>query len=168
MFHRERASGMPIIRYIVWVGTSLVALLFLVGWLVPPAEPEPVAHTMDKPEIRIASLQRPPERVFIDTNQPTIVPAPAPAADVVQPQAAQAATLEAYAAAPRPSPVVEMDRHGRKAARRHGSKVAARQSPSPGPPSMTSEGSARTFALTKLSFADIVSGRLVKSLLHLQ
>src|ERR1700687_467087 len=48
------------------------------GKLVPPAPlPEPAHEAIDVPVIRITSIQRPPERVVIDTNQPTIVPPPA-------------------------------------------------------------------------------------------
>src|ERR1700692_415934 len=68
---------MPITRYHVWVGTSLLALLFAANWFLPQSSPETTHEAIDKPVIRIASIQQPPERVFIDTNQPTIVPPPA-------------------------------------------------------------------------------------------
>ena len=32
---------MPIVRYIVWVGTSLLALLFVANWFPPESLPEP-------------------------------------------------------------------------------------------------------------------------------
>ena len=156
---------MPIGRYIAWVGSSLVALLFLVNWLVPQSEPEPVARTIDKPVIRITSMQQPPERVVIDTSQPTIIPPPMLVGDVVK---AQSAPMESYASAAQPPLFVEVEKKRRKAARRQGSKVAVKQLSLPSTPSVTSGGLARPGPLTKLSFADIISGRLVKSLLNLR
>jgi hypothetical protein len=67
---------MPIERYIAWVGASLLALLFLADWCLPQSLPEPARDAIDKPVIRIATIQQAPERVFTDTSQPTIVPPP--------------------------------------------------------------------------------------------
>ena len=67
---------MPIGRYIAWVGASLFALLFVVDWYLPKSSPEPARDAINRPVIRIASIQHPPERIVIDTNQPTIVPPP--------------------------------------------------------------------------------------------
>ncbi len=64
---------MPIGRFIIWVGTSLLALLFVADWCLPKSLPEPARDAIDKPVIRIASIQQPPERIVIDTSQPTIV-----------------------------------------------------------------------------------------------
>ncbi|HZC97170.1 MAG TPA: hypothetical protein VE267_13765, partial [Bradyrhizobium sp.] len=68
--------GMPIGRYIAWVGATLLALLFAADWYLPKSLPEPPVDPIDRPVIRIASVQKPPERVVIDTSQPTIVPPP--------------------------------------------------------------------------------------------
>jgi hypothetical protein len=68
---------MPIVRYMVWVGTSLLVLLFVANWCLP-VPPREAHQAIDKPVIRIASVQRPPDPVVIDTNQPTIVPPPKP------------------------------------------------------------------------------------------
>jgi hypothetical protein len=65
---------MPIGQYIAWVGTLLLALLFVADWYLPKSLPEPAGDAIVKPVIRIASIQQPPERVVIDTSQPTIVP----------------------------------------------------------------------------------------------
>jgi hypothetical protein len=67
---------MPIVRYIVWVGTSLLALMFVANWFLPESLPEPAPEASNRPVIRIASIQQPPERIDIDTSQPTIVPPP--------------------------------------------------------------------------------------------
>src|ERR1700676_4589210 len=73
----QREIVMPIVRYIVWVGASLLTLLFAASWYLPEAPREAAAQeAIDKPIIRIASAQHPPESVFIDTDQPTIVPPP--------------------------------------------------------------------------------------------
>jgi hypothetical protein len=65
---------MPIGRYIAWVGASLVALLFVADWCLPKSLPEPARDAINRPVIRIASIRQPPERMVIDTSQPTIVP----------------------------------------------------------------------------------------------
>jgi hypothetical protein len=44
---------MPIIRYVVWVGTSLLAVLLVANWFLPDP-PREVAHEgVDAPVIRI-------------------------------------------------------------------------------------------------------------------
>jgi hypothetical protein len=68
---------MPIGRHIAWVSTSLLALLFAANWFLPQSLAEPTGDEIDRPVIRIASIQQPPERIVIDTNLPTIVPPPA-------------------------------------------------------------------------------------------
>jgi hypothetical protein len=74
---------MPVGRYIAWVGTSLLALLFMADWCLPKSLPEPSGDAINRPVIRIASIQRPPEHIVIDTNQPTIVPPPTLVEDAV-------------------------------------------------------------------------------------
>jgi hypothetical protein len=108
---------------------------------------------IDEPVIRIASAQRPPESVFIDTSQPTIVPPPIPAESAIPdvPSPLQSsASME-------PAPVmVGVDQknlkkqnktrvavHKPPPVRTH--VVAANSPPSPIPP-------------TRLSFQDVVSG----------
>ena len=78
---------MPIVRYIAFVGTSLLALLLVANWFLPEPPPEPAHEAIDKPIIRIASVVHPPERVVIDTNQPTIVPPPTLFRDAVRSRA---------------------------------------------------------------------------------
>ncbi len=67
---------MPIRRYMVWVGTALLAVLFVANWFLPQSLAEPATHEITKPVIRIASMQQPPERIIIDANIPTIVSPP--------------------------------------------------------------------------------------------
>ena len=156
---------MPIGRYVTWVGTLLLALLFVVDCLVPKSEPEPAARAINKPVIRIASIQQPPERIVIDTSQPTIVPPPMLVEDGVQ---GQATPLQSYASATPPPTTTDVYKKTRKAVKRHESKVAAKQPSLPSTRSVAIGGSSTTVPLTKLSFADIISGQLVRSLLNLR
>ncbi|TQF36169.1 hypothetical protein UNPF46_23035 [Bradyrhizobium sp. UNPF46] len=78
---------MPIFRYFLFVGGALLALLFAADYSLPS---QPVARAVatagnDQPLIRIRSDRHLPERVVIDTTQPTIVP-PAVKTAAVAPQ----------------------------------------------------------------------------------
>ncbi|WP_407118815.1 hypothetical protein [Bradyrhizobium sp. LMG 9283] len=81
---------MPIFRYFIFVGGALLGLLFVADFVFPAA---PVAQAVatasnDQPLIRIRSNRHLPERVVLDTSQPTI--------------AAPAVKTAAVAAAPQP------------------------------------------------------------------
>ncbi|MBR0778534.1 hypothetical protein JQ543_26900 [Bradyrhizobium diazoefficiens] len=67
---------MPLIKYFSFVGSALVLLLIGLGWCLPQQAAEPAGGSTDRPAIRIASTERLPERVIIDTSLPTIVPPP--------------------------------------------------------------------------------------------
>lgn len=89
---------MPIFRYFVYVGGALLALLFAVSYMVPAA---PVAQAVasasnDQPLIRIRSDRHLPERVVLDTTQPTIA-APVVKTAVAAPQPPDAASAAALA-----------------------------------------------------------------------
>lgn len=66
---------MPIARYFIVVGSALVVLLLIAGWSLP--EPLPSvserSEIIDRATIRIRSERKWPEKVVLDTNQPTIV-----------------------------------------------------------------------------------------------
>jgi hypothetical protein len=151
----RREMVMPIGRYIAWVGTSLLALLFVADWCLPKFLPEPARDAIDKPVIRIASIQQPPERIVIDTSQPTIVPPPTLVRDAVP---GAPSRLQSYASAAPPPTVVDVDQKKRKVIKRQGPKVAAYQPPLVSAPVAASGGSATTVPLTKLSLTDIISG----------
>jgi|tagenome__1003787_1003787.scaffolds.fasta_scaffold20684151_2 hypothetical protein len=156
---------MPIGRYVIWAGTLLVALLFLLDWLVPKPMPDPAAaRTMDKPVIRIASVEQPPEPIVIDTSQPTIVPPPMLVEDVVQ---SQLSPLQSYAAATLPAAPIEVEKKGRKAVKRQVPKIAGKQPALPRSPSTPKGISSATVSTTTSTFADLISGRLVRSLFGL-
>ena len=77
---------MPVLRYFVFVGGALLALLFVSDAYFPKLPDEVRADTgVDKSIIRIHSDRKWPERVVFDTNQPTIVPAPTTTASVQVP-----------------------------------------------------------------------------------
>ena len=82
--------ALPLAKYFGFIGSALAALLFIANWFLP----EPPAAFRDRPEIidkaviRIRSAHKWPEKVILDTSQPTIVP---PA--VEEPPAAQSVRL---------------------------------------------------------------------------
>jgi len=79
-------TAVPFLRYLVFVGGALIALLFAADWVWPsaPSAPAQQASTESPVEqtIRIHSARRWPDKIDFDTTQPTIVP-PAPAVPVV-------------------------------------------------------------------------------------
>jgi hypothetical protein len=156
---------MPIGRYIAWVGASLVALLFMADWCLPKSFPERSRDATNRPFIRIASIQQPPERIVIDTSQPTIVPPPTLVEDAVPVEPSQ--PLQSYASAPPPPTVVNVDQKTRKVVKPRGPKVATYQKPLASTPVAASGTSAAPVPLTRLSFTDIISGQLVRNLFNL-
>lgn len=79
---------MPVFRYFMFVGGALLALLFAADFVWPPS---PSAQTVasagyDQPLIRIRSDRHLPERVVLDTSQPTIAPPVVKTAAVAAPQ----------------------------------------------------------------------------------
>src|SRR6266481_6762487 len=81
---------MPTARYFIIVGGTLAALLFIAGWCLPtpPAMFVDQPPALDRAIIRIKSDRKWPEKVVLDTSQPTIAP---PA--VEEPPAAQSVRL---------------------------------------------------------------------------
>jgi hypothetical protein len=67
---------MPVVRYFLFVGGVLLALLLLSNEILPklPVEAERAEAGPYKSVIRIQSDRKWPERVVFDTNLPTIVP----------------------------------------------------------------------------------------------
>jgi hypothetical protein len=146
---------MPIVRYIVWVGTSLLVLLLVANWLLPEAPREAAHEAIDKPIIRIASAEHQPGPVVIDTNQPTIVPPPNPAESAVPDVASP---LQSYASVEPPPATIDVGQKKRKESKRQKAKVAAYQSTSVHAHAVAANGSPPTAPPTKLSFLEIVSG----------
>ena len=96
---------MPIARYFIIVGGTLAALLFVAGWCLPtpPAMFADQPLALDRAIIRIKSDRKWPEKVVLDTSQPTIAPPaveePPPAQSVRLPpdEAGDQSNLEAMA-----------------------------------------------------------------------
>jgi hypothetical protein len=95
---------MLVLRYFLYVGGALLALLLLCAAVMPtpPAGEGVVASASDSPAIRIRSAQKWPDRVVLDTNAP--MPAPVKVAQAA-PRAesrsgAQTAVRDAYAQLP--------------------------------------------------------------------
>lgn len=79
---------MPIFRYFMFVGGALLALLFAADFVWPTS---PVAQVVagasyDQPLIRIRSDRHLPERVVLDTSQPTVAAPVTKTAAVAAPQ----------------------------------------------------------------------------------
>ncbi len=95
---------MPLFRYFIFVGGSLLALILVANAALPSAPmPEGLTSGTDLPPIRIHSERKLPERVVIDTSVPMPAGAVAPVAVAqaklqVQPQVQ--AQLQPAAAAP--------------------------------------------------------------------
>ncbi|MET4261539.1 hypothetical protein ABIC09_006508 [Bradyrhizobium sp. S3.12.5] len=101
---------MPIFRYFMFVGGALLALLFVADFVWPTS---PVAQVVagvsyDQPLIRIRSDRHPPERVVLDTSQPTVAapvtktaavaaPQPTAQADVLAEMSAKTRVRETFA-----------------------------------------------------------------------
>lgn len=103
---------MPLMRYFIFVGGALLALLLIANAFLP-ALPATVASRSDTDlsVIRIHSDTKWPERVVFDTSHPTIVPVPTPVvAEVTPPQEKTAPTpskggvREAFAQVPTTPP----------------------------------------------------------------
>jgi len=67
---------LPVARYLIFVGGTIAALLFIPGWLLPkpPAMFSDQSVALDRAVIRIKSAHKWPEKVILDTSQLTITP----------------------------------------------------------------------------------------------
>jgi hypothetical protein len=86
---------MLVLRYFMYVGGTLLALLLAFAAVMPkpPADDNAVASASDVPAIRIHSQQKWPERVVFDTN--AAMPASAKVAQVSAPVEQQSASTKA-------------------------------------------------------------------------
>jgi hypothetical protein len=153
---------MPIARYIVWVGASLIALLFAVDWYLPDSPPEPAGEAVNRPVIRIASIQQPPERIVFDTNQPTIVPPPTLFAEAT----AEPSPIPSYTPAASPPAAVNVDQKKPKVTKRQEPKIAHKP-PLSITPTVASDSPPATAPLTQLSLMDFISKQLGRNLFNL-
>jgi hypothetical protein len=78
---------MPVLRYFIFVGGVLLALLFVTDAYAPAQPAAAKADTVvaaENPTLRIRSDRKWPQAIVFDTTQPTIVPAPVLKAEAVQ------------------------------------------------------------------------------------
>ena len=88
---------MPVLRYFVFVGSALLALLLITNAYLPKVTDEVRADSdFDRSTIRIHSQRKWPERVVFDTNQPTIIP-PQPATTIAAIEPPKVADVSAKA-----------------------------------------------------------------------
>ena len=65
---------MPLMKYFVLVGSALVLLLLAMNWLPPESTAEPAHSSIERPVIRISSIETLPERVVFDNTMPYMAP----------------------------------------------------------------------------------------------
>jgi hypothetical protein len=157
---------MPIGRYIAWVGASLLVLLFVASWFLPQSLAEPTGDEVNRPVIRIASRQQPPERIVIDTSLPTIVSPPTLAADAIVDE--QPPQVQSYGSINPHTTVTGVEKKKSKAKKKQVNQVASRYPPSARTTVVASDSSATIAPPTRLSFANIISGQLVRDLFKLR
>jgi hypothetical protein len=96
---------MPLIRYFLFAGATLLGLLFLADWYFPISASTASGDDIDRTIIRIHSSHRWPDAVHIDTSMP--MPQSAPPALIVDnapPENAAAPPVrQAYAYVPQPA-----------------------------------------------------------------
>jgi hypothetical protein len=101
---------MPLLRYFLFVGASLLALLLVANAALPSAAtPEGLTSGTDLPPIRIRSERKLPERVVLDTSVAT----PAPVALLPASAKPQMAAVSPVIQAPLPPVVAQMSARAR-------------------------------------------------------
>ena len=125
---------MPIIRYFVFVGGLLVALLFAIDRYLPTLPENGHASDPDKTIIRIRSARSLPEKIVFDTRPQTAAPLLANA-DAVSDAGERNSrdVLAAMAAAPAPAATKKNARVRKQAGGR------LRKRPSTKPPTITAD-----------------------------
>jgi hypothetical protein len=97
----RNVNVVPVARYFVYVGSVLVALLFVANWMWPSSAPVQAQDSAaqaaaEGPIARIHSAQKWPDKIEFDTSKPIIVPPPAPAlAATASPEPATVTTAAA-------------------------------------------------------------------------
>jgi hypothetical protein len=89
---------MPLVRYVLFVGAALIALLFISDAYLPKP-PDVIASVApsDLSIIRIRSDRKLPDRIVFDTSIPTIVPAQTALAQASVPTSPKVAELSGNA-----------------------------------------------------------------------
>ena len=76
---------MPLMKYVVFVGSALGLLLLAMNWLLPDPTAEPIYSSIERPVIRVSSIETLPERVVFDTSMPYMAPPPSVMRGAAQP-----------------------------------------------------------------------------------
>lgn len=100
---------MPIGRYFLYIGSVLLALLFVVDWYLPPPKVETARSDVDRSIIRIHSAHQWPKAVVFDTTLPTVPPPALTTAAAPAPPPPGGSGREAYAMAPEPAPATRLE-----------------------------------------------------------
>jgi hypothetical protein len=89
---------MPLLRYFMFVGGALLALLFVCDAILPQVPlPGNLASGPDLPAVRIRSDRKWPERVVFDTSIPSVAPVKIAAAEAARSAPPTAAEISAKA-----------------------------------------------------------------------
>jgi hypothetical protein len=120
---------MPLLRYFGVVGPALLMLLLVVNWILPDSVVEPTHASIERPAIRISSIETLPERVVFDTtlppialpprNIPVAIEPPQSAFSFVQITPGPLATFSKLAEVAAKQPVIARREPARKLAARH-------------------------------------------------
>jgi len=123
---------MPVVRYFIFAGSILFALLLFADWYFPGSAVASRAD-VDRSILRITSDHRWPERIVIDTSQPTIVPPAVVAENAPAARDSREAFASIISPPPLPSSVVSprWSGIGIKAERPRKPKIARRVLPAP-------------------------------------
>ena len=163
---------MPLLRYFGFAGGALVLLLFGLSWCVPQPVAEPIRSGIDRPVIRISSVEQLPERVDIDSSLPTIVPPPNvmefaerwPVANIVE----ITGTIVENPGPKLTTVSAGVTKKQRLAKREPGKKVAAHRAAPPVNNASTSKSKEQTAApVTRLSLLDLLKDRFGQNLFEL-
>jgi hypothetical protein len=132
---KEGRSRMPLLRYFGVAGPALLMLLLGVNWILPESVPEPAYASIERPGIRISSIEKLPERVVFDTSLPPIaLPPKAVPIAIPPPQSAFAFVQITPGPLPAFSKLAEVAPKQPIAVKRDPArKVAARRAPPPAP-----------------------------------
>jgi hypothetical protein len=67
---------MPLMKYVVFVGSALVLLLLAMNWLLPDPTAQTAYSSIERPVVRTSSIKTLPEKVVFVTSMPYIVAPP--------------------------------------------------------------------------------------------
>jgi hypothetical protein len=139
-------------------------LLFVANWFLPQPSAEATGDEVNRPVIRIASMQQPPERIVIDANIP-MIPPPTLAAVMISDEPPP--LVQSYVSLTPHATVTGVEKRRPKTKKRQVNDVAAKQSLAIPTTVVASSDSPTIAPPTRLSFANIISGQLVRDLFNL-